>query len=257
MNKLANTTVIALLSINLMGFGQAANADVVLLNEYRNVSASASVATPIGSDSESSSRNSLGDFSDFDELVAVDRALANGAASATAQQTSQISTTFISASGATTASVEVIAATDPLDFTFAAANADAGLSVDFEVTTPQLFNLSGAVSLFNPSPINGAIASVSLRSQDGSLIFSTDIFDYQPTPVTTPFDQSGMLPPDLYTLSAGTVIGASASFATLESGTAEFSFDFEVTTVPVPAAAWLFGSGILGMIGIARRSKAA
>lgn len=30
----------------------------------------------------------------------------------------------------------------------------------------------------------------------------------------------------------------------------------EVTTVPVPAAVWLFGSGLLGLIGIARRSKA-
>ena len=31
---------------------------------------------------------------------------------------------------------------------------------------------------------------------------------------------------------------------------------FEVATVPIPAAIWLFGSGLLGMIGIARRQKA-
>ena len=30
-----------------------------------------------------------------------------------------------------------------------------------------------------------------------------------------------------------------------------------VSAIPVPAAAWLFGSGLLGMIGIARRRKAA
>jgi len=29
-----------------------------------------------------------------------------------------------------------------------------------------------------------------------------------------------------------------------------------LTTVPVPAAAWLFGSGLLGLVGIARRKKA-
>ena len=29
------------------------------------------------------------------------------------------------------------------------------------------------------------------------------------------------------------------------------------TTVPVPAAAWLFGSGLLGLTGIARRKKQA
>lgn len=30
-----------------------------------------------------------------------------------------------------------------------------------------------------------------------------------------------------------------------------------VSAIPIPAAAWLFGSGLLGMIGIARRKKAA
>jgi hypothetical protein len=32
---------------------------------------------------------------------------------------------------------------------------------------------------------------------------------------------------------------------------------WEVTSVPVPAAGWLFGSGLLGLIGMARRNKAA
>ena len=31
---------------------------------------------------------------------------------------------------------------------------------------------------------------------------------------------------------------------------------FDVTIVPVPAAVWLFGSGLIGLIGIARRKKA-
>jgi hypothetical protein len=32
--------------------------------------------------------------------------------------------------------------------------------------------------------------------------------------------------------------------------------DGDVSSVPVPAAVWLFGSGLLGLIGIARRKKA-
>ncbi len=32
-----------------------------------------------------------------------------------------------------------------------------------------------------------------------------------------------------------------------------FAIDLTVSTVPVPAAAWLFGSGLLGLIGLARR----
>jgi len=38
-------------------------------------------------------------------------------------------------------------------------------------------------------------------------------------------------------------------FPTLSNGT--------VNVVPVPAAVWLFGSGLLGLVGIARRNKAA
>ena len=37
-----------------------------------------------------------------------------------------------------------------------------------------------------------------------------------------------------------------------------FSANFNfATTVPVPAAVWLFGSGLLGLVGVARRKKAA
>ncbi len=36
-----------------------------------------------------------------------------------------------------------------------------------------------------------------------------------------------------------------------------WSVDFTVSQVPLPAAAWLFGAGLLGLIGIARRKKAA
>lgn len=35
------------------------------------------------------------------------------------------------------------------------------------------------------------------------------------------------------------------------------NFEFNAPAVPVPAAAWLFGSGLLGLVGVARRKKAA
>ena len=35
-----------------------------------------------------------------------------------------------------------------------------------------------------------------------------------------------------------------------------FNANFDFTVVPVPAAVWLFGSGLLGLVGVARRRKA-
>ena len=45
--------------------------------------------------------------------------------------------------------------------------------------------------------------------------------------------------------------------ALVPDGTGGFTADAFVTVIPVPAAVWLFGSGLLGLVGIARRKKAA
>jgi hypothetical protein len=51
------------------------------------------------------------------------------------------------------------------------------------------------------------------------------------------------------------------SMNTLNNGAEEFFLDGvfsgpDIVVVPVPAAIWLFGSGLLGLVGIARRKKA-
>ena len=246
--------VLAALTINLMGLGHTANAAVVLLSEFRTVSTNASVSTPVGSDSASTSRNSLGDFADFDESVATDLSLEDASANATAQQSSQISTTSISAFGAATASAEIITF-DPFFSTNANANGNTNLSMDFQVDTQQLFDLSGVVLSSVFGGFSFGQADVSLRSQDGSfnISFSTPFFDGN----ETPFDLSGTLFPNIYTLSANANIDADAFGEGAVSGAALFSLDFNVAAVPIPAAAWLFGSGLLGLVGIARRKKAA
>ena len=45
--------------------------------------------------------------------------------------------------------------------------------------------------------------------------------------------------------------------ADMEAWTATTSFTSSATLVPLPTAVWLFGTGLLGLIGIARRKKAA
>jgi len=253
-SELANKPILAALIIALMGLGHTANAAVVLLSEFRSVSASASINTPGGSDSASTSRNSLGDFADFNESVEIGLSLENASANGTAQQSSQISTTSIAASGAATASAE-ITAIDPFFFTSADANGNTNLSVDFRVDTPHLFDLSGVVSSSVFSGFSFGQADVSLRSQDGSfnISFSTPFFDGN----TTPFDLSGTLFPNSYTLSANANIGASAFGEETVGGAADFSLDFNVAPIPIPAAVWLFGSGLVGLIAIARRKKSA
>ena len=63
-------------------------------------------------------------------------------------------------------------------------------------------------------------------------------------PIDTPAFYNGLV-------NAPTMMPASVPSHTLAGS------DFGQTAVPVPAAAWLFGSGLLGLIGIARRKKAA
>ena len=36
----------------------------------------------------------------------------------------------------------------------------------------------------------------------------------------------------------------------------DFTFLIETTAIPIPAAVWLFGSGLIGLVGMARRKKA-
>jgi len=252
--KLGTKPILVVVSMSLIGVGQTSRANVILLSEYRNVSASASVTTPIGSDSESSSRNSLGDFAVFDKLVEANIDLDTASADGTAQQTSRISANAISASGLATANAE-ITAFDPMFFTSANGNAGSSFSVTFELTTPQLFDLSGEVSSLSANGFPFGQAELSLGTQDGSfnLSFRTPYFDSQ----TTPFDISGTLFPNIYTLNAAANFGANAYGAETVGGTADFSFDLNFNTpVPLPAAVWLFGSGLLGLVGMARRKAA-
>lgn len=55
-------------------------------------------------------------------------------------------------------------------------------------------------------------------------------------------------------LDASYSVGLRAQIFAIQSGvSASTSFDFEVEEVPLPAAAWLFGSGLLGLVGAARK----
>jgi len=78
-----------------------------------------------------------------------------------------------------------------------------------------------------------------------TLLFEADLFDG--------YDPNG-LP---QSISLDKYVGGGGEFEQDDnSGYAQFRVDaVSVSAVPVPAAVWLFGSGLLGLVGVARRKK--
>lgn len=80
-----------------------------------------------------------------------------------------------------------------------------------------------------------------------------------PTTFTTPFGSTagstyfGFPVAETAPESIDTNIGILITFTLTAGDSAAFSSHFEVTPVPVPAAVWLLGSGLLGLLGVARR----
>ena len=58
-----------------------------------------------------------------------------------------------------------------------------------------------------------------------------------------------------YPIGEGEYLMTSSALWVGDGGSWDYTWTFEVNTVPVPGAVWLFGSGLIGLIGIARRKK--
>jgi len=149
-------------------------------------------------------------------------------------------------------------------------------TVDISPTTLSNSNLSGCVSTLatdlecNPAGIN------LMDSEDDTInLFSLDAdvygFDVIVVPSVPPFANSDigsasvLLNDELVGIISTASPSVSAVFADpsltqviqiVNTDAALLNYDFITTPVPVPAAAWLFGSGLLGLIGFARRKKA-
>lgn len=254
MQEVKTKAVLAALGVVLMSFGQAANAAIILFSDFRNIEASAAVFTENVSLNESSS-NTSSNFSDFDDSVEVILTSSDGSASAVAQQTSQINETSTLASGGATISTE-LTVLDSTSGPIAEAGADTFFSAGIELTTPYQIDLSG---ILGSSDLSGNVgrAFVQLSNPDNGLPLLYVTTGYG-SGETIPFGLSQTLSPGTYFLEANAYFSGSTHFDQPEAlnDYSNFSLDMQFTPVPIPASLLLFGSGLLSLVGIARRKKA-
>ncbi len=121
-------------------------------------------------------------------------------------------------------------------------------SFQLEVGSGYAIN-SLTVTTSNVSGPAGFSASFNLRDSSYAVLAS----DYSlPLDSTTPDLIVSAIGAGLYSIS---MFGQTAS--EIGAYSLDYSIEINVSAVPVPAAAWLFGSGLLGLVSIARRRRSA
>ena len=112
-----------------------------------------------------------------------------------------------------------------------------------------LFSLSATFQLIqftNSNPISDARLLKGCHFEFGCSLYT--VYDYQPA-VNAVFahgDLVSVLSVDSHTQ---IVVAPGTHYTNLAYAT------WQMSSVPVPAAVWLFGSGLIGLIGLARRKK--
>lgn len=132
---------------------------------------------------------------------------------------------------------------------------DASSSVSYSLTSgstegAQIAPLSGnVVSAYEVDTSIGGLSSLNKGVDVGNTFFFTGGPQTQSSPVYTASNSfTGDLAYDLMTVQVAFSLSANSSVG--------ISGFVSQTAVPIPAAVWLFGSGLLGLIGISRRKKA-
>lgn len=136
-------------------------------------------------------------------------------------------------------------------------------SADGVYVTDALLNFNTAL---NTIKIDGTISDLGINSSITLLSGSFQSWNYDPSGSIVNFNGGGVDTKHDDLLDAlGIPLDTQFEFfaftlgfdTTADSATAISTDIINTSVVPVPAAVWLFGSGLLGLIGMARRKKAA
>jgi hypothetical protein len=231
----------------------ATYAAVILIDDDRSVRSSGSVASTTSSESWIVEERSPGNFGVFDFDVDETRTAGANSASASASMSSSISDTRFSASAWTASEVQFNEATS--NFARLDSNASAEFEVTFDVFEDTLFDLDAFLSLDRMQGFSGGTSILSLFSSSSSGGEFRLSFGGSPS---AGFEQnvaiSGVLTPNRYTLRALANNSSDAfNVGMIESATAGFDVNLRLRAVPVPAAVWLFVSGLITLLGLRRR----
>lgn len=130
-----------------------------------------------------------------------------------------------------------------------------------QVEGPGEFRASSTLQLTGTS-LNGVYSPGSSSDFDNEALYTWNDFNGNLQLGLLSAGESKLLEYDVFVRGSGEfdMCGSSGCGATNASIGDPFSFSSEISpasisSVPVPAAAWLFGSGLLGLIGVSRRSK--
>lgn len=108
----------------------------------------------------------------------------------------------------------------------------------------------GVFSFITPTMYISDENGISFAAADGTRLFET--------PTTAAWDMTSSLPPaiafnaSLLQWALGNVVTTGGVLA-FDTALTPSAFTATVSQVPVPAGVWLFGSGLVGLVGIARR----
>ena len=154
--------------------------------------------------------------------------------------------------------------------TFKAFGAGAGATQSFAATAGDIFNMSGLGMNFGSDPLvnpgelllqivfrdaNGVFAGT---EAGGNFALGFNVFNSNVVNWENPIDiwnvlgvGTGAAPDNTASVDFNVLVlapaGGSGYFDSISAN--------QVSAVPVPAAVWLFGSGLLGLVGVARRKK--